>query len=596
MGFLEPQTIVFLTLAMSLVLFVTDALRYDAVAILVVLALAGTGVLTPQEAFAGFASPAVVLVASMYAFAAAVSQTGITDRLCSGLFGNDSAGEAQLAFRVVLVSGLLSSVLSNAAVVATMIPVMGTAAQRTGVPVSRLLMPMAFGSLLGGMLTVIGTSKNIAVNGAIERYGAEPFGLFDFTLYGLVLLFVGALWFLGPGRALLPRHEPSASLSERYQVPKFLTEVLVEPGSNLINRQVGEVDLFERKGVALLGLVRKGGEEVLAPGPYNSIRSDDVLILQGEPEAIVRLRTDLNLRQRESVQVGDVRLASADVRLVEAVVPPTSSFLGRTLGEVDFRGATNLNVLAISKHGDIQPSRMTETRLEVGDTLLVQGHDRDLDRVGEGRELIFMEEHEAQRFGRAAMVTVLLLLGVLVTGGLLGVHISVAALGGAVGLVLFKCVRAHDVRRSIDWSVLILIGGMLALGRAFDLHGLDDRVAAWMHDVGGAVDHPLLVLGLLFVTTLFLTQVINHVAAAVLMTPVALSLAAGLGINDRALLMAVLTGAEFAFMSPIAHQANAMVVGPGNYRYRDFLRSGTPLTIILVIVATLMIPVFWPLV
>ena len=206
-----------------------------------------------------------------------------------------------------------------------------------------------------------------------------------------------------------------------------------------------------------------------------------------------------------------------------------------------------------------------------------------------------LTEHKPAKVGRYAFLTVALLAGVLLTAVFTTVHISVAALAGAVGLVLLGCVRAHEVRQSIDWSVLILIGGMLALGRAFDEHGLDEHVATWMHEVGGAVDHPLAVVAMLFVATLLLTQMINHVAAAVLMTPVALSLATTLGINDRALLMAVLTGAEFAFMSPIAHQANAMIMGPGDYRYRDFLRCGTPLTVILTIVAVLMIPLFWPL-
>jgi len=602
MGILDYQTVVLATLGASLILFVTDALRYDAVAILVVLVLAGTGALGTEEAFAGFASPAVVLVASMYAFAASVSRNGITQQLCKRLFGERASSEGFLVFRIFLVTGLMSSVLSNAAVVATMIPVLGTISRNSEIPASRLLMPMAFGSLLGGMLTVIGTSKNIAVNGVIENYAAahpteniEPFALFDFTPYGLVLLIIGALYFLGPGRYLLPRSRVKETLSDRYQVPKFLTEVMVEPGSTLINRAVSEIGLLDRYGITLLGIVRQKGEKVLAPGPYNRIRGDDLLMLQGEPEAILKMRRDMKLRERASVDVGDTRLESSDVQLVEAVVPATSSLVGHTLQEADFQANTNLNVLALSKHGDVKPTQIRATRIEIGDTLLIQGHRRDLERVTTMRELIVMDEYQPREFGRPALVTVLLLVGVLLTAALTSLNISVAALAGAVGLVLLGCVRADDVRRSIDWSVLILIGGMLALGKAFSKHGLDTQVAEWMQSAGASVDHPLFVVGMIFVTTLLLTQVINHVAAAVIMTPVALTLATQLGINDRALLMAVLTGAEFAFMSPVAHQANAMVMGPGDYRYRDFLRTGTPLTVLLVIVAILLIPLFWAL-
>jgi len=591
---LDPQAVVLATLGASLLLFVTDALRYDAVAVLVVLALAITGTLSPAEAFSGFSSPAVVLVASMYAFATAVGRSGITSFIGERLLGHGT-GEAHLAFRIVLIAGLLSSVLSNAAVVATLIPVLGSVAGRARVPASRLMMPLAFGSLLGGMLTVIGTSKNIAVNDLIEQSGAEPFGLFEFSLYGLALLAVGALFFLGPGRRLLPRSRVEETLSEHYQVPKFVTEVLVVPTSSLINRSVADLDVFERYGISLLGLVRAEGEPVMAPGPYNRIRNDDVLILQGEPEAIMRMRHDLGLRERHSAEVGDVRLVSADVQLVEAVVPATSSLVGRTLVEADFLASTGLNVLALSKHGDVLPTKLGEARLEVGDTLLVQGHARDLHRASQGRNLVVLGEHRGGDLGRNGAVTLGLLAAVLLVAALTSVHLSVAALAGALGLVLLRCVRADDVRQGMDWSVLILIGGMLSLGRAFEKHGLGAEVATSLESMLGSFENPMVFLGVLFLATLLLTQVINHVAAAMIMTPVALSLATQLGVDDRAFLLAVLTGAEFAFMSPVAHQANAMVVGPGDYRYRDFLRVGTPLTLVLGVAAMLLIPLFWPL-
>ena len=594
MGPIDPQVIVLATLAASLVLFVTDALRYDAVAIGVVLVLAISGALEYEKAFASFADPAVILVASMYAFAAAVSRAGITEGLCNRLIAGKGNSEAVLAFKVVAVTGLMSSVLSNAAVVATMIPVLGTLSRNTRIPASRLLMPMAFGSLLGGMLTVIGTSKNIAVNGAIERLGAEPFGLFDFSLFGLLLLGVGALYFLGPGRALLPRGRMDTTLSEHYHVPHFLTEVLVEPGSTLIHRTVAELDVFESFDIKLLGMIRAGGEKVMAPGPYNRIRTDDVLLLQGEPGAIVRMRQKLGMRQRERVQVGEGSLTSDDVQLVEAVVPATSSLIAQTLKGADFHESTNLNCLAIAQNGDRKLSELGATPLEVGDTLLLQGHARDLFRMTQSRELIVLGEHQPPNFGRNAFLTMGLLVAVLFVSAFKLMHISVAALAGAVGLVLLRCVRPDDVKKSIDWSVLILIGGMLALGRAFEQHGLAELVAQWMRGMAGSVNHPTLIIAMLFVTSMLLTQVINHLAAAVIMTPVAFELAGALGVSDRACFMAVLTGAEFAFMSPVAHQANAMIMGPGDYRYRDFIRCGTPLSIILVIVGTLLIPLFWP--
>lgn len=594
---LEPQIIVLATLLVSVVLFVTDAMRYDLIAIGVVLVLAITGVLTPDQAFSGFSSEAIVVIASMYVFGRATARWGIAEYIAEKLLLSGRQSEAGTIMRVFTVAGLMSSILSNTGVVATLIPVLGSVAKQCKLPISRLLMPLAFGSLLGGMVTVIGTSTNVAVNGAIRDAGGLPFSLFEFTIFGLLMLGLGALFFIGPGRALLPRKRLDQTLSEHYQVPKFMTEVLVEPSSALINRVVADAKFFDAYGVSVLGIVRaeeEGGGTVLAPGPYNRIRTDDVLMVQGDPDAILRLRQDLGLRERATANVGNNPLHSSDVLLVETVVPATSNLIGSTLKDADFHNQTGLNVLAISKHGDVQPRMIGDAQLHVGDTLLIQGHRRDIDRLRASRELLVLDELEHQKFGRGALITVALLIGVLLLTALTDMGLSIAALTGAVGLVVTRCLRPEEVRRSIDWSVLILIGGMLALGKAFEIHHLGTEVADWITGMGSGAGNEYLILSLLLIVTTLLTQVMNHVTAGVIMTPVAMSLAQGLEANDRPFLMAVLVGANLAFMSPVAHQANAMVMGPGDYRYRDFLRVGTPLTVYLGVAAVFFIPMFWP--
>lgn len=591
---MDPHALlVLLLVSASLIVFVTDTLRYDAVAVGVVLILAATGTLSPpREAFAGFSSPAVVLVASMYAFAAAVSKSGITERLGQKLLGGSDQGEARLVLRVVVVSALLSSVLSNSAVVATLIPVLGGVSRRTSVPVSRLLMPLAFGSLLGGLLTVVATSKNIAVNGVLSESGAAPFGLLSFSLFGLSLLLLGALYFVWPGRRLLPKARQRESLSEQYDLPKFVTELRVDPQSTLIGRKVTAVTDFGRFGITLLGIVRdKAGAKVIEPSPYSRIRPQDLLVLQGEPSAILSLRGELGLSATQTDQ-GAEHLVGGDVEMCEAIVPAWSTLAGQTPRESNFRATTGLNILGIAKRDDIHPQEIADTRLEVGDNLLIQGDSRDIQRVRDERRLIVIGSHGSPANGQATRT--LLLLAAVLVAALFGMPMSVAALAGALGLVLTRCVTPDDVRRGIDWSVLILIGGMLALGKAFEEHGLSANVAHWISEAGGSVEHPATLLLLLMVATLLLTQTINHVAAAVMMTPVALSLAAELGLSDRPFLMAVVAGANFAFMSPVAHQVNAMVMGVGEYRFRDYLRVGAPLTVLLVGASTILIPIFWP--
>jgi di/tricarboxylate transporter len=591
------QLIVLGLILASLVAFLTDRVRYDMIALVVVLALALTGTLSVNESFAGFSSPAVVLVASMYTFSTAVGRNGIAEMLSQRILGGAPSSERWLVLRVVLLSALLSSVLSTAAIVATMIPVLGVVSQRSGAPLSRVLMPMSLGALLGDLLTLISTSKNVAVNGVIEQLGGRPFTMFEFTLFGVLILAVGTLYFLGPGLALLPRAVKEETLAEHYGVPKFVTEILVDTPSTLVNRSIAETKIGETYGVTILGLVRaEEAASVLAPSPHNRIRPKDVLLVQGTTEAILRMRKELGLNLRESVQVGPTQLTSMDVLLVEAVVPAGSALVGRTLEESDFRALYNLNVLALSKHGNVQPSQVTSMRLDVGDTLLIQGHVKDIELAHRHRKIIAVQSHPTTTFGPSGVRTLLLLALVLLLPTFTPVHPSVAALIGAVGLVALRCLRPIDALRGQDVPVLLLLGGMLALGAAFEKHGLGARVAAWFVAEGKHLASPTFIIAGLLVTTTLLTQLINSLPAAVIMTSVAMSLATELQVDGRAFLMAVLAGASFAFMSPVAHQGNTMIMGPGHYRYRDFLRVGTPLTVIVVVVAVLAIPFFWPVV
>lgn len=591
----DPAHIVLAVLAISLVLFVTDALRYDLIAVGVAVALAATQCLTPEQAFAGFSSPAVMLVGSMYLFGAAMTRSGLAERIGRRALIDSGGGERGLVVRVVLLSGLLSSVLSNAGVVAILIPVCSNVARARRIPVSRLMMPLAYGSLLGGLVTVIATSKNLAVNGVLESAGAQTFALFEFSHYGLILLALGALYFVGPGRRLLPEGRLDESLSEHYRVPEFVTEVLIEPSSTLINRSLADADFFETHDVSVLGIVRPDATSVLAPGPYNRLRRGDTLILQGPPNAIVGLRERLGLKKVESTTLGDTQLRSADVRLVEAVIPAGSALVGQSLDEADFAQRTGLNVLALSQSGAVQNNRFAEVPLDVGDGVLIQGHERDVERVRRSRELLILDDEPVRRPAPTAGITVAVLAVVLLVGLLAWMPLSVAAVGGALVLVVTGAVPVKEVYREIDWQTLLLIGGMLALGEAFQQSGLADALAERFRGMTPDPERPYLVIGSLMLATAALTQVTTHIAAAVIMAPVALSVAQRFGVDDRALVMAVLTGASLAFMSPVAHQANAMVMGPGDYRYRDYLRVGTPLTILLFAAACALLPVLWPL-
>lgn len=608
---LEPQTIVLAVLIGSFLLFVTDAIRYELTALGVVVVLVLSGCLTVEEGFQGFSSNAVVLIASMYIFGHAFTKSGLAEGLGRRMIGRSKpqpdptqggslsgrVHEAGLVLRMTVASGVLSSVLSNTGVVATLIPVANSISRKMRIPLSKLLLPLAFGSLVGGLVTVIATSTNIAINDLLRDLEASggPFGLFEFSQLGLVLLLVTTLYFAGPGRWLLPTSSVEETLSERYQVPKFVTEVLVEPTSELINRNVADIDMFQRFNVTVLGIVRAGGERpVLAPGPYNRVRAQDTLILQGAPDDVLRLSEVLPMRRRESVDAGDTRLYSDDVRLVEAVIPAGSEYVGQSLGSSEFRTRTGLNVLAMSRHGELQLKRLQEITLDIGDTLLVQGHLPDISRARRQRQLLVLDEVQAPIASRRSWIVLTTLAGVLLGAALTDQPLAILGMAGALILVLTKVVLPDEVPKVIDLKVIALVGGMLALGTAFQRVGLDK---SFVQSISGTISEGFSnrgALALLLGVTMLLTQVLNNVSTAVIMTGIAVELAQTLGVSPRPLLMAVVTGSSLAFLSPVAHQANAMVMGPGGYRYRDFLVVGLPLAILTGVTSVLLIPVWWP--
>ena len=617
---IEPQTTVLVILTASFLLFLTDAVRYEITALGVVIALVLTGCLDVEQGFKGFSSSAVVLIASMYIFGHAFTKSGLAEGLGRRMIGrakplplpelgSDGSGpaakgglgsrihESSLVLRMTVASGLLSSVLSNTGVVATLIPVANSISRKMRIPLSKLLLPLAFGSLVGGLVTVIATSTNIAINDILRDLEGSggPFGMFEFSKLGLVMLLVTTLYFAGPGRWLLPTSSVEESLSDRYQVPKFVTELLVEPTSELINRNVADVDIFQRFNVAVLGIVRAGGERpVLAPGPYNRIRAQDTLILQGSPDDVLRLSEVMPMQQKSSVEAGTTRLYSDDVRLVEAVIPAGSEYVGQSLASAEFRTRTGLNVLAMSRHGELQLQRLQEANLDIGDTLLVQGHLRDISRARKQRQLLVLDEVQAPIANRRSWIVLATLAAVLMGAAFTDQPLAILGMAGALVLVLTRVVMPDEVPRVIDLKVIALVGGMLALGTAFQKVGLDKR---FVQAISGTISEGLShhgALALVLVVTMLLTQVLNNVSTAVIMTGIAAELALTLEVSPRPLLMAVVTGSSLAFLSPVAHQANAMVMGPGGYRYRDFLRVGLPLALLTGTTAVLLIPVWWP--
>jgi di/tricarboxylate transporter len=583
----------------SVALFVSGRIRYDLIAMGLVLALALSGAVSAEQALAGFGSGAAVLLASMFVVARAITRTGLAEAGAQLLGRLGGGTERRLLFVTGVAATIVSAVLNDTAVVAIFMPIVVTLARRSGVPASRLLMPLAYASLYGGMCSVIGTSTNVAINGAIrarmidaERAGTaanlgdlHPFSLFEFSALGFLVSGVGLAWMLLCGRNLLPVRPREENLTERYAVRRFLTEVLISPTSAFLGKPLAVAHLGERYGITCLGIVRRDGDAVLAPTPYNYVREGDTLILQGEPQQLVRFQEECRATVIPDLRVGEIELRSADVSVVEAIVPPASPLVGAQLKDSPLGEAYRANVLALWRDGEAYGSGLREVRLLPGDALLLQAHAKDLQRLRRDQLLVVVDaETEAPRIQAKAWIT----LAILVCGiGLAGanlVALPLATLLMAVLVVCFRCVDPDEIYEAIDWRVILLTAGLLPLGVAFERHGLSGGIADALRGLSGAGAH-LALLAALYATSVGLTQITTNVATGILLTPVAIDLALALGAPPNAYVLAVLFGASTSFMTPMAHAVNLMVMGPGDYRFVDYVRVGLPQALVTILFA-----------
>lgn len=576
-----------ITLA-AVTLFASGRVRLDLVALLVLVALALSGLVTPEEAVSGFSNPATVSVLAMLILSGGLTRTGAVANLGRTIARLGGRSEARLCLVVMAVGAVLSAFVNNTAVVAVLMPLTLRLAGDAGVPPSRLLMPLSFASVLGGTMTLIGTSTNLLVDALARREGLAGFTMFEFTPLGVILAAVGLVYMLLVGRRLLPAHRPR-ELTELYAVREYLTEIGVAEDSDVVGRSLSEVDL---DGVEVLGIFR--GDRRIAWPAAVAIQPADLLLVHGSIAALVRLKERPGLTLKPEVEVGDEQLTSEDVVLAEVLIAPNSRLRGRAPREIFFRHRFGLTILAIRRQDSSLRERLSDVRLSVGDTLLVQGLRRDLAELSRDPNFLLLGEVDAA-VPRRGRVWVAIGIMVAVTSlAALGVWpILVTAVAGAVAMVVTGCLTMQEAYDSVDWSVICLLGGIIPLGLALEHSGAARLLAdATLSTVGGL--GPAAVLSAFYLLASLLTELMSNNATAVLLSPIAVATAGGLGVDPRPFLVAVAFAASASFMTPIGYQTNLLVYGPGGYRYSDYVRIGGPLNVVCWILAALLIPVFWP--
>jgi di/tricarboxylate transporter len=586
-------------LAVAVVLFVSERLRVDVVAMLVLVALVLTRLVTVEEAFSGFSSPAVITVWAVFIVSGGLTRSGVADLIARQVVRLAGRSQLRLTVLIMLAVGVMSAFMNNIGAVAILMPAVMSVARETDIPPSKLLIPLAWASLLGGNMTMIGTPPNILASSILESYGnIEPFRFFDFTPMGIVVLGAGILYMVLIGRHLLPKRTPGGELIDSYPVQEYLTEVRVEDDSPLLGKTVREADLENRYGLNVIHihLCCQEGEAVSAMTDHR-LQVGDELHLEATADAILASSQSLGLVPvpDRPIQPWEPEPERSAVELAEVVLAHTSGLRGKTLRQIDFRSRFGLAVLAIRHQGETLFARLGDISLDLGDSLLIQGPVDKVNLLRRERDFLLLDMPPLEtRRTQKAPVSIAILLGVLVVVTAGWLHVSAAMFIGALLMVLSGTLTMDEAYRSIEWKSVFLIAGMLPLGLAMENTGtarlLADQIVGLVGEWG-----PLAVMMGIFVLTGLLTEVMSNAAATVLAVPIAIDAAQGLGADPHAFVMAIVIAASTSFLMPIGHQANVLVFGPGGYRFFDYTKVGVWLNLVLMILTALVLPLIWPL-
>jgi di/tricarboxylate transporter len=587
------QAIVFAVLAAALALFVWGRWRYDLVAMMALLAVLLTGVLPMDRAFDGFGNPAVITVAAVLVISRALQQAGLVDVIVRLLAPYKGRPILQIVVQTTVVA-VLSAFMNNVGALAIMLPVALRQAYRDGYAPAIALMPLAFGSILGGLVTLIGTPPNILISTFRARAVGEGYGMFAFAPVGGVVAVAGVAFVALIGWRLLPKDRRAAPDPEKlFDIANYVTELRVPDESARAGSTIADLEALADGDVRVLGIVR-GKTRRLVPRPYERIQGGDVLVVEADAAAIKAVVSASDLTLEEAAPLSRDDLRNDEVVLSEVIVPPSSRLLGRSATSLRLRTIHGVNLLAIARHGVQVKRRLADILLDPGDVLLLQGSSaRIADAIGELGLLPLVERNvtitKPRRLALSASVFALAIGAVVV--GLLPVHVAFAT--AAVTLTLLGVLGRDEPYAAIDWPVIVLLGAMIPVATALEATGGTGLIAGWVMAAAGGLG-PVWVLVTLMVATMMISDVVNNNATAVLMAPLAIDLAARLQVSVDPLLMAVAIGASCAFLTPIGHQSNTLVLKPGGYRFADYWRMGLPLEILIVAVSVPLILVVWP--
>jgi di/tricarboxylate transporter len=587
------------TIGFAAFCLISGWIRPDLTALVVVVILGLTGVITPDQALSGFSAAAVITVLSIFILTAGLEQTGVTRWIGQRLLKLTGSSESKIIAALSLTAAVLSLFMNTIAAAAVLLPAAMGIARQTGARPSRLLMPVAFGSLLGGAATLL-TTANIIVSTTLAQAGFRPFGLFDFLPIGipLALTGIGVMLLLGP--RLLPTREIPGSmahmrrlreeLSDIYHLREGTSQVVVQRGSAVAGMTLAQAGWGHELGLTVLGIVHDGHVH-LAPDRDTQVAEGDIVLLEGAPTPDVTERYGLRLHSDIALERA---LVSSDYPMVEVVLAPRSEFQGKTLREIHLRERYGIQALALWREGLAVQQDIAEIPMRFGDAMLVQGPRHEINLLRLDPNFVVLEEETNGGPGARAPISVLILLGSLALAATGVLALPLAVLAGVIAMVLSGCVRMDEAYRVVEWRAVFLIAGMLPLSIALDTSGAAAQLGESLLGATGRFG-PLGAATILNLAAVGLSLLIGGQAAAVILAPIAIAAGRSIGADPRAMAMSVAVGCSLAFITPLGHPANLLVMGPGGYTFRDYLRLGAPVTVVAILVVILGLHLVWGL-
>jgi len=598
--FILQQGIVFVVLLATLVLFIVGRWRYDLVALLAMLtitilgAFPGIGtIIPPQDAFAGFGHPAVVTVAAVLVVGRGLLNSGLVHRISEQLTHIGDRPVLQVLAMTMLIT-VCSGFMNNVGALAILMPVAIQMARKAGRSPSFILMPIAFGSLLGGMMTLIGTPPNIIISSYRAETSGEAFRMFDFMPVGLGVAVVGGLFIGLVGWHLIPQRKGQRSREEMFEIGHYVTEVRIPEESNVVGETLAASEALSKNNVLVIGIVR-GDRRLNRLTAHDVFHANDTLIIQTDSAALKALVDTQDFTLAEDKDLEEEFMESDDMKLLEAVVMPGSIMIGRHARGLNLRERFDIFLLAVARHGSRLRGRLGTIRIKVGDILLLRGGEEVLYENGPKLGYLPLAARGLQ-FGKPPRIVFALMLFAfaIACAGLGIIPVQIAFSAVALVMILTGFLSVREAYESIEWPIIVLLGAMIPVGAALETTGGAARVAEAIVGFGSSYS-PVVILVIVLVGTMFLSDLVNNAAAALLMAPIAVRVAQGVDASPDPFLMSVAVGASCAFLTPIGHQSNALVMGPGGYKFSDYWRMGLPLEIIVTVVSVPLIIWWWPL-